>query len=133
MRWMTSSRGFTLLEVLVAFLILSLSMSVLMRIVSQSLAALDAADHHQVALQLAESKLADVLIHLDGSSEGKDEGRLDSRYDWESEIEPYQFDNQEPGTHYSVTPLLIRVSVSWGTRPAERVSLSTIRLLRETP
>lgn len=133
MRWMTSSRGFTLLEVLVAFLILSLSMSVLMRIVSQSLAALDTADHHQVALQLAESKLADVLIHLDGSSEGKDEGRLDSRYGWESEIEPYQFDNQEPGTPYSVTPLLIRVSVSWGTRPAERVSLSTIRLLRETP
>lgn len=133
MRPMASSRGFTLLEVLVAFLILSLSMSVLMRIVSQSLNALDAADHHQVALQLAESKLADVLIHLDGSSEGKDEGRLDSRYDWESEVEPYQFENQEPGMRYSVTPLLIRVSVSWGSRPADRVSLSTIRLLQETP
>ena len=126
-------RGFTLLEVLVAFLILSLSMSVLMRIVSQSLTALSTADHHQVALQLAESKLAEVLIHLDGSSEGKDGGRLDSRYDWESEIEPYQFDNQEPGMRYSVTPLLIRVSVSWGRRPGERVSLSTIRLLQETP
>jgi len=132
-RRMTGSRGFTLLEVLVAFLILSLSMSVLMRIVSQSLHALSTADHHQVALQLAESKLADVLIHLDGSSEGKDQGRLNRRYNWESEIEPYQFDNQEPGTRYSVTPLLIRVSVSWGKRPAERVSLSTIRLLQEAP
>ena len=133
MRRMTGSRGFTLLEVLVAFLILSLSMSVLMRIVSQSLHALGTADHHQVALQLAESKLAEVLIHLDGSSEGKDQGRLNRRYNWESEIEPYQFDNQEPGMRYSVTPLLIRVSVSWGKHPAERVSLSTIRLLQEAP
>ena len=127
------SRGFTLLEVLVAFLVLSLSMSVLMRIVSQSLNALATADHHQVALQLAESKLAEVLIHLDGSSRGKDQGRLDRDYRWQSEIEPYEFDNQEPGERYSVTPLLIRVSVSWGRSPAERVSLSTIRLLQETP
>lgn len=133
MRRKTRSRGFTLLEVLVAFLVLSLSMGVLMRIVSQSLNALATADHHQVALQLAESKLAEVLIHLDGSSRGSEQGRLNRDYRWESEIEPYEFDNQEPGQRYSVTPLLIRVSVSWGRRPAERVSLSTIRLLRETP
>lgn len=133
MRRKTRSRGFTLLEVLVAFLVLSLSMGVLMRIVSQSLNAMATADHHQVALQLAESKLAEVLIHLDGSSRGSEQGRLDRDYRWESEIEPYEFDNQEPGQRYSVTPLLIRVSVSWGRRPAERVSLSTIRLLRETP
>ena len=126
-------RGFTLLEVLVALLVLSLSMSVLMRIVSQSLNAMATADHHQVALQLAESKLAEGLIHLDGSSRGSEQGRLNRDYRWESEIEPYEFDNQEPGERYSVTPLLIRVSVSWGRSPAERVSLSTIRLLQETP
>ena len=130
---MNSSRGFTLLEVLVAFLVLSLSMGVLMRIVSQSLNALATAEHHQVALQLAESKLADVLTHLDADSQGKEQGRIDSRYRWQSEIEPYQFDNQEAGARYSITPWLIRVSVIWGRRPAERVSLSTIRLLRETP
>lgn len=133
MRRSNSSRGFTLLEVLVAFLVLSLSMGVLMRIVSQSLTALAAAEHHQVALQLAESKLADVLIRLDSSSRGKQQGRLDRRYRWQSEIEPYQFANQEAGERYSINPWLIRVSVSWGRRPAERVNLSTIRLLRETP
>ncbi|MGQ7960123.1 type IV pilus modification PilV family protein [Pseudomonas sp. SP16.1] len=133
MRHNARSRGFTLLEVLVAFLVLSLSMSVLMRIVSQSLNAMGTADRHQVALQLAESKLAEVLVHLDGNSRGKNQGRLDRDYRWESEVEPYEFDNQKPGERYSVTPLLIRVSVSWGSRPAERVSLSTIRLLREAP
>ncbi|MGH8354842.1 MAG: type IV pilus modification PilV family protein [Pseudomonas sp.] len=130
---MNSSRGFTLLEVLVAFLILSLSMSVLMRIVSQALDGLETAEHHQVALQLAESRLADVLIRLDADSEGEEEGRIDSRYRWQSEIEPYHFANQEAGKRYSVNPWLIRVSVSWGRRPGERVSLSTIRLLQEAP
>jgi general secretion pathway protein I len=130
---MNNSRGFTLLEVLVAFLILSLSMSVMMRIVSLSLKALETAEHHQVALQLAESRLADVLTRLNVDSRGKKEGRLDRRYRWQSEIEPYQFDNQEAGEHYSINPWLIRVSVSWGADPAERVSLSTVRLLREAP
>ena len=128
---MNNSRGFTLLEVLVAFLILSLSMGILMRIVSQSLKAQETAEHHQVALQLVESQLADVLTRLNVDSRGKEEGRLDSRYRWQSEIEPYHFDNQEAGERYSISPWLIRVSVSWGVDPAERVSLSTVRLLRE--
>lgn len=132
-RRMNNARGFTLLEVLVAFLILSLSMSVLMRIVSQSLNALSVAERHQEALQLAESTLADVLVRLDSGSRGKEQGKLGRDYRWQSEIEPFEFDNQEPGERYSVTPWLVRVSVSWGRRPGERVSLSTIRLLQENP
>ncbi len=133
MKRIDSARGFTLLEVLVAFLILSLSMSVLMRIVSQSLNSLATAEHHQVALQLAESKLAEVLVGLDSRSRGQEQGQLERGYRWQSEIEPYEFANQEAGERYSITPWLIRVSVSWGRRPAERVSLSTIRLLQEAP
>jgi general secretion pathway protein I len=129
----SDARGFTLLEVLVAFLILSLSMGVLMRIVSQSLNALSAAERYQVAVQLAESKLAEVLIGLDESGRGKEQGRLDKQFRWHSEIEPYEFDNQEPGERYSISPWLVRVSVSWGNGPGERVSLSTIRLLRARP
>ena len=66
-----SARGFTLLEVLVAFLILSLTMGVLMRIVSQSIGSLGTAEQHQVALQLAESKLVEVLAELDRDSRGR--------------------------------------------------------------
>jgi general secretion pathway protein I len=128
-----SERGFTLLEVLVAFLVLSLSMSVLMRIVSQSLNSLAVAERHQEALQLAESKLAEVLVRLDSGSRGKHQGKLNRNYRWQSEMEPYQFDNQDIGARYSITPWLIRVTVSWGRSSSEQVSLSTIRLLQETP
>ena len=128
---MRSQRGFTLLEVLVAFLILTLSMGALMRIVSQSIRSLDTAEQHQVALQLAESKLVEVLAQLRWDSRGKDEGRLSGRYRWKSEVDRYQFENQEAGQNYSVTPWLVRVTVSWGRQPNEQVSLSTIRLMRE--
>lgn len=127
----SSERGFTLLEVLVAFLILSLSMSVLMRIVSQSLRALESAEQHQVALQLAESKLVEVLAQLRWNSLGKDEGRLSGRYRWKSQVERYEFPNQEHGESYSVSPWLVQVTVSWGQRANDQVSLSTIRLMRE--
>jgi general secretion pathway protein I len=127
------ARGFTLLEVLVAFLILSLSMSVLMRIVSQSLNSLAVAERHQSAVQLAESKLAEVLIGLDESGRGTQQGKLGRDYSWRSEVEPYEFENQEAGERYSISPWLVRVSVSWGRRPGEQVSLSTIRLLRARP
>lgn len=126
-----SERGFTLLEVMVAFLILSLSMGALMRIVSQSIRALDSAEQHQVALQLAESKLVEVLAQLRWDSRGKDEGRLSGRYRWKSKVERYQFSNQQAGESYSITPWLVQVSVSWGPQPNEQVSLSTVRLMRE--
>lgn len=126
-----SERGFTLLEVLVAFLILSLSMAILLRIVSQSLGSLDRAEQYQVALQLAESKLVEVLAQLRWDSRGEHQGRLSGRYRWKSEVERFQFDNQEPGGKYGVTPWRVRVTVSWGRQPNEQVSLSTIRLMRE--
>lgn len=126
-----SERGFTLLEVLVAFLILSLCMGALMRIVSQSLRALDSAEQHQVALQLAESKLVEVLAQLRWSSHGKDEGRLSGRYRWKSTVERYEFPNQEHGESYSISPWRVQVTVSWGQKANEQVSLSTIRLMRE--
>lgn len=125
--------GFTLLEVLVAFLILALSMAVLMRIVSQGLDVLGRAERHQVALQLAESRLVEVIARFRPEDRGTQEGRLSGGYRWRSEIEPFWFDNQEAGERYSIAPWQIRVSVSWGRRPGERVTLSTVRLVREAP
>ncbi|MBV2131597.1 prepilin-type N-terminal cleavage/methylation domain-containing protein [Pseudomonas sp. MAP12] len=126
----STERGFTLLEVLVAFLILSLSMGVLMRIVSQSIRALDTAEQHQIALQLAESKLVEVLAQLRWDSRGKEDGRIGGRYRWTSKVERYQFPNQLAGESYSVTPWLVQVTVSWGRQPNEQLSLSTVRLMQ---
>ncbi len=124
-------RGFSLLEVLVAFLVLAVSLGILLRIYSASFNALRSAEHHQIALLLAESRLAETLAGLRADSRGSDSGSLQPPYRWSSEIDDYEFANQEGGIDYRVTPRLVRVSVSWGRSPAERVTLSTLRLVEE--
>lgn len=128
------SRGFTLLEVLVAFMVLAVSLSILLRIYSASFNALRSAEHHQTALLLAESRLAETLAGLRADSRGSDSdsGSLQPPYRWSSEIDDYEFANQQGGIDYRVTPRLVRVSVSWGRSPAERVTLSTLRLVEES-
>lgn len=126
------SRGFTLLEVLVAFMVLAVSLSILLRIYSASFNALRSAEHHQTALLLAESRLAETLAGLRADSRGNDSGSLQPPYRWSSEIDDYEFANQQGGIDYRVTPRLVRVSVSWGRSPAERVTLSTLRLVEES-
>lgn len=125
------SHGFTLLEVLVAFLVLTLSLGILLRIFSASFAALRTAERQQSALLLAESQLSEVLATFRADSDGESRGKLRPPFAWRSSIEAYEFPNREPGVAYAVVPRLIRVTVSWGERPAEQVSLSTLRLVEE--
>lgn len=125
------SHGFTLLEVLVAFLILTLSLSILLRIFSASFASLRLAERQQAALLLAESQLSEVLATFNADSDGEAQGKLRPPFRWHSSIGPYEFPNREPGLAYTVVPRLIRVTVSWGDHPAEQVSLSTLRLVEQ--
>lgn len=125
--------GFTLLEVLVAFVILALVMGVLTRILSLSMRSLASAGHYQQALQLAESQLAEVGARLTARRNENLQGKFQRPYSWEAEITPYEFANQSQSAEPSsrVSPRLIRVTVSWGEQSAQQVTLSTIRLVEE--
>lgn len=123
--------GFTLLEVLVAFVILALVMGVLTRILSLSMRSLEAAGHHQQALQLAESQLAEVAARLTARRSDRLQGKFQDPYSWVAEIEPYEFTNQSSLPSSRISPRLIRVTVSWGDGSAQQVTLTTIRLVQE--
>lgn len=123
--------GFTLLEVLVAFVILALVMGVLTRILSLSMRSLETAGHHQQALQLAESQLAEVGARLTARRSERLQGKFRPPYSWVAEIEPYEFPNQDVLLSSRVLPRLIRVTVSWGDDSAQQVTLTTIRLVQE--
>lgn len=124
-------RGFTLLEVLVAFVVLALVLGVLTRILSLAANSLGTAGHYQQALYLAESQLAEVSAQLRVRRSDRLRGNWPGVYRWEAEIEPYEFPNLPQGIAPSIVPVLLRVTVLWGKKPSQQVSLTTLRLVEE--
>lgn len=81
-------RGFTLLEVLIAFVLLSLTLGVILQIFSGGLRGVAAAGHYTEAVIIAESKLALLGGELP-LEEGEQDGE-EGAYSWHMRIEPYQ-------------------------------------------
>ena len=89
------NQGFSLLEILVAFVLLDLAMAVLMRIFSSSLNGATVADRFARATMLAESKLAAAGVE-DALKEGSTTGTYDDLFSWVVEIKPYNELSQDP-------------------------------------
>jgi general secretion pathway protein I len=83
-----SQRGFSLLEILVAFVLLALAMAVLMQIFSSSLNGATVADRYAKATMLAESKLASAGVE-EALKEGSTSGTYDNMFNWAVEIKPF--------------------------------------------
>lgn len=123
------SQGFTLLEVLVAFLVLSTSLTVIMNIFSQSMRNQTVGTEKIEALILAESKMAEFTAG-EIIVPGDQAGMSDAGYEWRVQIEPFEFPDQEPLTVYSSTPYRVSVTVFEGGREPAFVTLETVQLVR---
>jgi general secretion pathway protein I len=121
-----SSRGFTLLEVIVAFSIAALSLSALLAIFSTGLRNAHVSREYSVAVELAESRLARIGA-ADPLEPGEWEGRFDQKYRWRTAIAAYtDYDSRLPG---SLQPYRVTVTVSWNSIPLDRsVTLTSLRL-----
>ena len=134
------SRGFSLLEVLVAFVILALVGTSLFRLFGASLNNAGAADEYSRAAVYAESRLTLLALDLP-LHETSDQGTSDDgRYSWTTKVEPYL----SPGStddQARLAQLLpmrlwkLSVVVSWpGTMGNSRsFAISTVRLAMKQP
>ena len=132
--------GFSLLEVLVAFAVLSLTLAVILRIFSQGLDRLGESDAYARAVTLAESKMAEAGAGIpfeEGETGGEGEGGLR----WRMVLAPYDPDKEKAGARLGsvtdVTPvrlLRVEVEVAWGGEGAGRgsIRLTTVRQARRT-
>ncbi len=124
--WPVRSRGFSLLEVLVAFSILAVSLGTLLLVFSGGLRNTAVSRDYSRAIAYAESKLAEIGV-VEPLEVGEQEGNFDDRYRWEVEITPYTV--VEASERASVKPYHVTVKVTWGEDNRQRsVVLNTLRL-----
>jgi len=82
------ARGFSLLEILVAFTLLALAMGVLMQLFSRGVNGASLADRYARATMMAESKLATIGVEEE-PREGDSRGIFDDDYRWQLSVKPY--------------------------------------------
>ena len=123
--------GFSLLEILVAFSILALSLGVLLNIFSTGLRSAIVSDEYIHAVTIAESLLSKAGIEST-LEQGESHGIEEDKYSWSINIEPY-LDDVIDLERSTVTPYKITVNVSWKEVKNERsIILTTLRLTKKT-
>ncbi len=121
------SRGFSLIEVLVAFTILALMLGGLFEVFSQGLRSAGQGQDFTRAVMLAHSKLAEIGAES-GLPEGVSVGKFDDLYRWRSEVVP--FTEVPIASESGIQALSARVEVFWSDGWRERsVDLTTLHLV----
>ena len=134
---MNGQRGYTLIEVLVAFAVLALALTLLLGTLSGATRQVRwAADAGRASLY-AQSLLAEV-----GVGEALQPGRLDGafedgRFRWELEVVPYSDPSRasQPLVDPFMPQLLqLRLVIAWGDGgAAERLVIDSLRLVQPDP
>ena len=125
------SRGYTLVEVLVAFVILAMALTVLLRIFSGGVRNVAVSSDYAKAVLIAESRLATAGID-DTLAPGETDGVENGRFRWTRVVTDY-----EPAADYASTVRGLRgyrvtVTVSWPNGDRERrIELNTVRLMHD--
>ncbi|HRD65356.1 MAG TPA: type II secretion system protein [Candidatus Competibacter sp.] len=124
--------GFSLLEVLVAFAILGISLGVLLQVFATGLRNAGTADDYTRATLYAESILAAIgrEVPLD---EGNHSGPINDRFSWRSTVSLYSDGMPDPEKS-RVRAYRIGVEVFWsGLSQTRSVMLETLRLAPVEP
>ena len=117
--------GFTLLEILVALAILTITLVTLIQSISGDLRGIDRNRSHTIGLLHAQSKMAEVQAWSE-LEPGHWRGKFEDRYSWEVDIvRAADSGEPEPGNKGS----LLRISVRTFVNPGEAIiELSTLRI-----
>ena len=123
---MSRQGGFTLIEVLVAFAILSLTVIVAVQGFAQGLRLLKLSGEHQRAILIADQKAREVVMPKEGREEG-----TEGAFAWQRVIRPVAAPELEgPGRPAKWHVYEINVQVAWGEQ-RRSVNVTTLRTVSE--
>ena len=144
MKWTArrrDSRGFSLIEILVAFAVLSLALGVLLRIFGGGGHVAKLAEDYYRALITAESLLSQLGMETPVTP-GNLSGVTPDGYRWSIQSTPYPMDPRLTGgmegaptqsTNLGFIPLWVELEVEWGPEEDPRAfTLNTLRLAPES-
>lgn len=122
------NRGMTLIEVLVAFVILSLAMGVIMQIFFGGMRNGRMAGGYSRAVFLAQSKLAAVGVEQPLIT-GETSGQLDADLRWRITVNPYDDGGAADRLLMAQRLYQVQVVVSWSEESRQRqIALDSLRL-----
>ena len=122
--------GFTLLETIVALMVLAMVVAGLQLCLSTGWHGIRLVNQEQAALQIARSQLASLGTDT-GLAAGVEEGETADGFVWTREIRSYVTPESDPAASSGVSGYWVDVTVRWreGPRRQERhVTLSTFKL-----
>lgn len=122
-----ASGGFTLLEILAAFVIFALSYVTLLQIFSGGVRNTILSQEYTDATLLAESMISGIGIE-EPLEPGSTSGEFNDKYRWEIRVTPYENEGTLPEDNYQVVMMHIELTVSWGD--GERTNQTTLETLR---
>lgn len=122
------TRGFTLIEIVVSLLVLSIASAVIFEGFSVGFRNTRTADDFTRAVMIAQSKLAPAGI-AEPLTAGSRAGEALGKYAWTVRIDPVALTEQDGAAPRDLQPYFVAVDVVWNDGGTERtVSLSTLRL-----
>jgi general secretion pathway protein I len=126
----TKQQGFSLLEILIAFSILALSLGILLKIFSGGVNSAMISEEYTSAVQIAESLMAKVGTETPLQL-GETSGDEDDRFHWQVIVNPYPFNPENIDIKKQSAELFkINVIVSWddGNNHERLLELTTLRI-----
>ena len=127
-------KGFSLLEILIAFSILAISLGILLKIFSAGINTAVVAEDYTAAVQIAESLMAKTGLESPLQA-GEDSGTENDKYEWQVLVTPYLFnpDNIDEMT-ITTTLFKVKVIVNWDIEKTKRrqIELTTLKLVNKT-
>ena len=123
------SRGYTLIEVLVAFVIMAMALTVLLKIFSAGVRNVAVSSDYAKAVLIAESRIATAGID-DTLAPGETDGIEKGRFRWTRVVTDYEPTSNYHSTVKGLGAYHVTVRVSWPNGGQERrVELSTVRIV----
>ena len=137
---MRRARGYTLIEVIVAFAVLALALTLLLGTLSGASRQLRWADDAGRASLHAQS-LIDQLGVGEALAPGQRQGEFENgRYRWQLDIAPWRDPAQppdqaqeQPQDPFAPVMLAVSLRVAWGDAANQQLQVSTLRLMQPEP